>query len=160
MQDTMAEKRVKDFITMSKIKLLFLCFIFGLFSCNEEMPQNEIPYASFSDIYIQLDLPQYNDLSFDGGYVYLNEGLRGIILYRKGASTYYAFERTCSYRPFEAGATVDVHSSNLYMFDPSCKSSFSFDAGIPTGGPAQLSLRRYQTILNGRTLTITDEPVN
>lgn len=162
MQDTMAEKQVRVSIRTTKAGsrlLVPLLAILFFISCSEEAPRDEIPYTTFDDIYIQLNLPQYNDLSFNGGYIYLSEGLRGIILYRENATTYHAFERTCSYRPYEAGATIDVHASGLYLFDPSCKSTFSFDSGNPTGGPAQLPLREYTTELSGSTLIITDEPV-
>ncbi len=84
-------------------------------------------------------------------------GVQGIILYRQNSSTYYAFERNCSYQPAGACVTVDVHSSNLYMVDPCCSSIFSFPEGNPNGGPAWRPLRKYATYLNGSTLTITDE---
>lgn len=160
MLDTMAGKQGKVSITMNKLKFLICSVIVMISSCNEDSYREEIPYASFPDIYIQLDLPEYNDLSIDGGYILIDEGVRGIILYRENSSAYHAYERNCSYRPHEAGSTVNVHSSKLYMTDPTCGSTFSFTNGYPTGGPAQFPLREYQVSLNRRTLTITDEPVN
>lgn len=160
MQGITARSREEVFISMIRFRyLIYFLFIF-LFACGEDTPREEIPYATFADIYIQLDLPEYNDLSFDGGYVTLSQGVRGIILYRENISTYHAFERNCSYAPYDACATVNVHSSNLFMSDPCCGSSFSFKTGEPTGGPAQFPLRQYQVSLDGRTLIITDEPIN
>lgn len=160
MRDTMEGNQGRASITTNKLTLILVGVLFIISSCNDSPYREEIPFASFPDIYIQLDLPQYNDLAVDGGYILLNEGVRGIILYRENTSTYHAYERNCSYRPHEAGATVNVHASELYMTDPSCKSSFSFSNGYPTGGPAQFPLREYQVSLNRRTLTITDEPIN
>lgn len=147
-------------MTINKMALIILSFVLILFSCNEDVPRDEIPYATFDDISISLDLPAYNDLSFDGGYITLSQGVRGIIIYRENASTFHVYERNCSYRPYEACATVEVHSSELFMFDPCCNSNFSFETGYPTSGPAQFPLRKYQSSFSGRVLTITDEPAN
>lgn len=141
------------------LSALFLSLILSSIGCSDEFADGEIPPATFPDIVINLDLPQYNDLSIDGGYVLLSQGVRGIILYRVNASNYNAFERNCSYEPFEACATVEVHSSGLFLTDPCCGSSFSVTDGFPTGGPARQPLRRYSIQQSGRILTITDEPI-
>ena len=157
----MAEKQARDFMTTAKyiLTVAFLTGLFTILGCSNEFIDGEIPPASFDDIFINLDLPQYNDLTIDGGYILLNQGVRGIILYRVNASQYNAFERNCSYEPNAACATVEVHSSGLFLDDPCCGSSFSLQDGAPTGGPARVSLRRYNIIRNGRNLTITDEPI-
>lgn len=161
MPGTMEEKPVKAFMTM--IKYIFtstlLFTIFSYIGCSDEFVDGEIPPATFNDIFINLDLPQYSDLTIDGGYILLNEGVRGIILYRVNGSQYNAFERNCSYDPFAACSTVEVHSSGLFIDDPCCGSSFSLQDGTPTGGPARIALRRYKIEKSGRNLTITDEPI-
>lgn len=159
MPDTTDVKQGKDFmIIVRKIFTIALCVaILSSLGCSDEFVDSEIPPATFSDIFVNLDLHQ--ELSFDGGYILLDEGVRGIILYRVNGSTYNAFERNCSYLPYEASSTVEVHSTNFSLHDPSCKSSFSLQDGRPTGGPARLPLRRYTISRNGRSLTITDEPM-
>src|SRR5688572_18468381 len=116
--------------TQNKI-ILFLSF---LISCSPDLSDDAIPSVVFQDIVINLSLPEYNSLNTKG-YQYLSEGVRGIIVYRINATTYYAFERTCSYQPNNACATVDVHSSGLYLMDSCCGSTFN-SVGEPTGGPA------------------------
>lgn len=132
---------------------------FGLLTaCTRDLSDDPIPIITFADVVINLNLPEYASLRTDGGYKELNAGgVRGIILYRVNSSTYRAFERNCSFRPNEACATVNVHNSGLYMVDPCCNSNFSFENGLPTGGPAWRPLNKYRTQLNGSTLTITDE---
>ena len=152
----MEGKLEKAFTAISKVIVILLL---GTSSCSDEVFIDEIPLAAFDDIFINLDLPQYNDLSLDGGFVLLTQGVRGIILYRKNITTYFAFEQNCTYLPNEAGATVNVDQSRLFMRDTSCGSTFSFEEGLPTSGPARVPLRRYRILQNGRTLTITDEPV-
>ena len=135
----------------------FLLLLF-LFSCEPDLVDDPMPFQPFPDI--NIIVPNYQALSSDGGYIIINDGgVRGIILYRKSASTYLAFERNCSYRPNEACATVEVHSSTLFMNDTCCGSSFSFE-GIPTGGPAWRPLQQYRASLSGNTVIITDEIVN
>lgn len=136
-----------------------LGWMFLLLACEPEMVDDPIPYQPFSTITINLNLPEYTSLRTDGGFQYLNDGgVRGIILYRKNSTTYLAFERNCSFQPNDACATVEVHSSTLYMMDACCGSTFDF-SGLPTGGPAWRPLRQYQTFLTGSQLTITDEVV-
>lgn len=125
--------------------------------CDSGMTDDPIPYVPFDEIVINLNLPSYATLRTNGGYVNIDGGVRGIILYRQDANTYIAFERNCSYRPNEACATVDVHSSTLFMTDACCNSTFTFPEGQPNGGPAWRPLMQYRTILQGNQLTITDE---
>ncbi|MEL7001291.1 MAG: hypothetical protein AAFN93_01015 [Bacteroidota bacterium] len=157
----MVEKVVKVFTIIARIRALILVSgIILLAGCNDEVPQDQIPLTAFDDIFINLDLPEFNDLSFDNSFITLPQGVRGIILYRLNSTTFFAFERNCTFLPNEAGSTVNVDQSRLFMRDTSCGSTFGFDGGIPTSGPAQVPLRRYRVIQLGRTLTITDEIIN
>jgi hypothetical protein len=130
-------------------------FFILISACSPDLVDDPIPFAAFADINIVLT--SYPALSSNGGYILVNDGgIRGIILYRKNATTYLAFERNCSYQPGNACATVDVHSSTLFMQDACCGSTFDFD-GNPTGPPAWRPLRQYYTSVSGNTLTITDQ---
>ena len=128
--------------------------------CQPDLSDDPIPWQPFDVISINLNLPEYVNLNFDGRSISLDDaGVRGIILYRQNASTYLAYERNCSYQPNSACATVEVHVSTLYMFCPCCSSNFDLGTGYPTAGPAWRPLNQYYTSLNGSTLTITDEIV-
>lgn len=135
------------------------CLIF-LASCKPDLSDDFIPQIPFPDVIINLNLPQYINLKSDGGSVNIDGGVRGIIVYRKSSATYIAYERNCSFHPNDACATVDVHSSRLFLIDPCCGSSFGLDDGNPTGGPAWRPLRRYKTYLNGFELSISSESAN
>jgi nitrite reductase/ring-hydroxylating ferredoxin subunit len=139
----------------------FWLILLSLVACTRDLSDDPIPNIPFADVVINLGLPDYFSLQTDGGFKELNTGgVRGIILYRVNSSTYFAYERNCSYRPNEACATVNVHNSGLFMTDPCCNSSFNFSDGNPSGGPAWRQLQRYRTQLSGSTLTISDEIVN
>lgn len=139
---------------------LFLS-IAGFLSCQPNMGDDPIPIVNFPDFVINLTAPEYQPLTINGGYKEINSiGVRGVIVYRQDASTFRAFERNCPFRPNEACATVNVHSSSLYMVDPCCNSTFAFSNGAPTGGVASRPLRQYTTQLSGFQLTITDDILN
>jgi len=132
-----------------------------ILSCQPDRSDDPIPFVAFSPYLINLSAPEFQPLTINGGYKEINSiGVRGVIVYRQDASTFLAFERNCTYRPNEACATVNVHSSLLYMEDPCCASTFSFAGGMPTGGIATRALRQYATELVGLQLTITDEIIN
>jgi hypothetical protein len=134
--------------------LLFLCIA----SCSTGPTDDPIPVIPFADFTINLSFPEYQSLAVNGGTKGVNAiGVRGVLIYRKDASTYVAFERNCTYHPNDACATVNVHASGLYLTDPCCNSTFSFPDGMPTGGVAWRQLRRYRTSLSGTTLTIINE---
>jgi hypothetical protein len=167
-QDIWEEKVEKDFMTILTDKIKRSAFIirsicilaivvFEFNSCTPDLSDDPIPFQPFDDIVINLSLPAYVSLATDQGSKYVSGGIKGIIIYRKSASTYLAFERNCSYHPNEACSNVDVHASTIYMEDSCCGSTFSFPNGEPTGGPAWRPLRQYITVLNGNQLTITDD---
>jgi nitrite reductase/ring-hydroxylating ferredoxin subunit len=155
---TMEENPAKDFIIMIRLNAILICFLL-IISCDEEYQGGQIPIADFPDIVLNLNLPEYRDLNLDKRSIYVDGGLRGLIIYRENDASYIAFETTCSFQPSDACANVKVHSSTLYMTDTCCGSIFNFPDGQPTGGPARLRLRKYETFLVDNTLTITDTPI-
>ena len=139
----------------------FLLAGFMMLACKSDLSDDAIPFVAFADLVINLSAPEFQPLAVNGGYKDIGSiGVRGVFVYRRDAATYIAYERNCSYHPNEACATVNVHSSNLYMVDPCCNSTFSFTDGTPTGGIAWRPLRIYTTSLAGTQLTITDEIAN
>ncbi|MFM7193186.1 MAG: hypothetical protein ACKORJ_06175 [Bacteroidota bacterium] len=142
-------------------QFLILTVLYCSVSCKPDLFDQPIPDAFFPDIVIDLSFPEYVRLLTDGGTFQINnKGVRGIILYRKSAGNFIAYEKNCSYRPAEACATVEVDPSNLFMIDFCCNSTFSFDEGLPTGGVAWRPLRRYKTTIQGFLLTISSESLN
>jgi nitrite reductase/ring-hydroxylating ferredoxin subunit len=144
-----------------RVSLMALMFLMLLGSCEPQMTDDSIPWLPFPEVVLDLSFPVNQSLRVDGGLLEIdNAGVRGIIVYRVSGNTFRAYERNCSFQPNEAGATVNIHSSNLYLIDHSCGSSFSLADGIPSGGPAWRPLRQYRTVFANNTVTITDESVN
>ncbi|WP_025608425.1 Rieske (2Fe-2S) protein [Pontibacter actiniarum] len=96
----------------------------------------------------------YPDLRQDGGFAYLQEGYKGIIVVRQSASSYFAFERACPYDPTNSCA-LEVDPSRLFIVDPCCGSQFNLKGQV-IGGPAIVGLRQYRTSLVASTLYISN----
>ena len=143
-------------------RVVFVIGLVMLAGCEPQLTDSPIPLTTFADMVINLSLPEYAALRVDGGFkMFNNIGVRGVIVYRVSNSSFHAYERNCSYHPNEAGATVDIHSSNLFMQDFSCNSTFNFSDGQPQGGPAWRPLRQYHTDVTGNNfLTITSDAIN
>jgi len=153
-----------DGIIKARLRIIFvstlaLILIFSQ-SCDPDTSDDPIPYVPFQDVVINLTLPSNIGLASDGGYMYVNGGVRGLIIYRKTSTSYIAYERNCTYHPNEAGSTVDLQPQFQRMYDSFCGSAFRFEDGRPIEGPATRNLQQYQTTLSGTTLTITDQIVD
>jgi len=140
-------------MNISKALVIHILLVASLLmACESTGPQDQIPMAIVNET-INLTNQQYLNLQFVGGHVAISGGVRGIIIYHASNNEYRAFERNCSFEPLNACARVKVDGSGLFLIDTCCTSTFNFD-GFPTGGPASLPLRLYNTILQGDLLTI------
>jgi len=151
----LAMRKQKFFQQISILPMLLIL----LSACSPEISDDPIPFVPFATIYVNLNLPAYQSLK-TSGYVYIDGGVRGILLHRLNSTTYVSYERNCSFQPNDACATVEMHVSNLYIFDACCNSSFNLSNGEPSSGPAWRPLRQYRTTLSGTDVIITDDIVN
>ena len=133
-------------------KWLFISVLVWLFTgCKTEEP-DFIPDV-FVDIQINLNNIEYLPLQTPGGFITVDGGVRGIIIYRTNTNNYRAFERNCPFKPSEDCSTVSVDGSALFMQCPCCTSQFDFEGSV-ISGPSPLSLKRYSTNLSGNFLYI------
>jgi nitrite reductase/ring-hydroxylating ferredoxin subunit len=144
---------------MMKTVPALVIVVFAFFACNPDLSDDPIPFTPFSPLLINTNLPQYEALRTKG-YVEIDDiGVKGVILHKLSSGGYVAFERNCSYKPFDACATVSADISGFFLVDYCCNSKFDFETGNPTGGPAWRPLRKYQTSVSGSSVTITDDIV-
>lgn len=94
-----------------------------------------------------------------GGWVYINGGVNGIIVYRKTTTNspndFVAIERTSTALPDDPDAKVKVQSDNFTLKDTISGSKWQiFDGGLISGSATQ-NLRLYNAVFDGNnTLTI------
>ena len=139
----------------NRIPLLVATLIIFFSSCNEN-GQHPIPNLPVN-IYVNLNLPAYQDLNVPGGWAYVNGGSKGIIVYRN-FDNFVALDRHTTYTPDSSCAIAEVDSVNFFTInDPCSASQYNILDGTVTKGPAQWGLRPYFTSWDGNfTLQITN----
>lgn len=130
----------------------FLWLLPWLFFFNCKPQQNVDPIPSvLVDVYVNTNLPNFQQLSIPGGYAYIEGGVKGIVLLRNFSNELRAYDRCCSFQPLDTCARITADSSGLFFkcgayrpqFIPCCGSYFDFQ-GLPTKSPAVRSLREYR----------------
>ena len=112
-----------------------------------------IPYIPVN-IYIYPSDPNFNKLNTPGGWVYLNGGSRGIIVYRRSNEEFVAYDRHCTYDTENACGQVEVTSTQITAIDSCCMSEFVLTDGSVVKSPASAPLQPYQVNYNGNELHI------
>jgi len=139
---------------------LLSIFVIMFSHCNNDSDYAQIPnvYVNYD---INLNLPQYSDLTNYGGYVYIdNEGYKGLIIYHSLSDEYMALERTCTFEPLKDCSVIYVDSSGIMLRcgqkdGDCCDSKFEMDGSI-ISGPALYPLKKYYVSRNGDILTISN----
>ena len=144
------------FTMLKKIILIICSTILVLFSfCKKRTTtvQDNIPYQT-----VNINLYPNDPLNFRiqtvGGWMYINGGVNGIIIFRQtmtGATDFVALERTSTHLPDNASAIVKVLPDNFTLKDTVSGSTWQLNNGAVLAGPATISLRQYQTIYDNGT---------
>ena len=137
---------------MMRKKQIFLLLILVISACSTQEPQTNIPNVNV-DIEVDLTSIDNQPLQQIGGFIYLDGGVRGIMLIHTTTTDYVALDRNCTYQPTEPSAIVTMHSSGFFLEDTSCTSTFDHN-GFPTGGPAEFPLKEYRVSRSGDILFI------
>jgi len=134
------------------ILFLALAVVLASAGCQKDK-QSGVPSTAL-DVSINLSLPEYNDLTAVGGWVYLSGGSQGLIVYRKDQDTFIAMDRHCPYQP-ENLCHVTVDNTDVIARDTACcHSAFLIIDGSVTQGPSSFGLKLYHTTFNGTVLRI------
>jgi hypothetical protein len=147
----------------NRILILFISVVFctSFKSCkknNQTDPDDSIPYQAVN-LTIYPNDPLYFKVRTVGGWMYIDGGVNGIVLYRKtvtnSSSDFVAVERTSTYYPGDPYARVKVESDNLTLKDSISGSKWQIYDGVLISGPATQNLKLYTTVFDGiNTLTI------
>ena len=132
-----------NYLSNSKVIIFILYSIISsiFISCKED--QDYIPYTKVN-IYININEPDYIDLTTPGNSIYITGGVRGIVIYRYTLDEFIAIERLSSYNP-EDGCAVLIDSTSLFLDDPCSDSQFTISSGTVAKGPATRALKVYQS---------------
>ena len=137
--------------------ILFLLGMNFLCSCSNEISSvSPVPDVNVREE-VSLNSVAAQPLKVrDGNYILISGGINGIIVYRKTADVYLAFERKSPYKMEDPCGVITVPSSQFYLEDTCHKCTFNWE-GRPTGGPCQSVLKQYTVqYTNAYTLLITN----
>jgi len=125
--------------------------MFFFITCSKDK-SNDVA-QNYVDVYLYLNEPSNVALNAVGGYVYVNAGTKGIIVYRRAQNEFTALERNCTYDPGAACSIVEV-TTGITAIDSCCSSRFSIYDGSVINGPATEPLFQYNTSFDGNILRI------
>ena len=136
-----------------KIKIIYISIMALYASCSN---QDDYIKDVFVNIEIPVNQPEYSDLEPIGGSIFINGGVKGIIIYHANINEYIAYDRNCSFEPSNPCSIIDSISSTM-AFCECCSSVFLIDQdGISANGPALLPLKKYYTSFSSGKLRITN----
>ena len=149
---SMRSDKLKRSTTFKLIALIgMLVLLGGNYSCKKQ--KDVVPNVPV-DVYIYVTDPLNIALNAVGGWVYVNAGVRGIILYRRTQEEFTALDRNCTYQPENTCATVYVDNTNIFAVDTCCGSKFQITSGSVVKGPATLPLKMYNASYDGTVVHI------
>lgn len=131
--------------------LLMALTVFVLCGCKNQY--EDIPLVNVN-IYINIQSPDYQNLSGLGSWSYIDGGSKGIIVFNVDNENYLAYERHCPFDPENSCAKVSVDETNLYAVDTCCSSRYQLLDGIPIDGPGTIPLKAYNTSFDGNIIRI------
>ena len=132
---------------MKKIILFIVLLHLGCENEVYDFPQVDV------NLNLYINNPEFFNIEAPGGWIYLNGGVAGILLYRKNLDEFIAYDRASTYNPVaDCGITVDL--DNIILNDPCSDSQFLITDGSVIQGPASQALKRYNTNLYGNNLSI------
>ena len=140
-------------ITNSKIAFFLILTLISivLFNCNKD--RERVPYV-YVDFYLNLNDPDFTELSAVGNVVAVTGGVKGIFVYRKSLDEFIALDRCCTYEPSKSCEILNVDSTGLFAVCACCESEFFLYDGYVNKGPAEYPLTQYRTSFNSMTNTL------
>lgn len=127
-----------------------------IFSCKKEesvnVAQHPVPFVPVA-ITLYPNDPLYFKLQAIGGWMYIEGGISGIIVYRKSEQEFVSIERASSKAPADSKARAIVLSDNFTLHDTVNDAKWR----IIDGSVIQLaewSLRLYGSTYDGNVLRI------
>jgi len=137
---------------MKKISLIF-ALVAIMISCRDRN-NGRVPDVPVN-LAININQPDFFDLTVVSGWVYVTGGSRGIIIYRKSINEFVALERHSTFEPEEQCA-VNVSSDGVIIEDPCSGSQWIITDGTLVNGPASLPLVYYDTSFSDPILYVTN----
>jgi len=135
-----------------KSSLYILSISLLIASCNSKDGKCKYIEEVYVDILVSLS---NEELQIPGNSIFIEGGVKGIIIYHGVGSDYKVYDRNCSYEPCLSSSVIDSINSTLAICD--CGAGFMLDQdGAPANSPALLPLKEYYWTLNGSQMRISN----
>ena len=123
--------------------ILNIFFIFSTCNTKDDYIQEE-----YININIDLNLPEYSDLQVSGNSIFIEGGVKGIIIYHGVGNDYKVYDRNCTYEPSLSCSKIDSVDAGI-AYCGCCPSAFSLSNNANAlNSPALLALKAYGWSLN------------
>ncbi len=143
-------------MNINLFKLVIILSFFPFFSeCSKNNPNTVIPNV-FVDVNININEPSSFDLQPIGGWLYINGGSNGLVIYHSNVDEFKCFDRHSTYN-VDAWCKVNVDSTGFKLVDPCSGSEFSVLDGSVIKAPATIGLKQYPTTFDGTFITIRNQ---
>ena len=138
---------------MIKKNILVYLLILLLFSCENYSILNPCFENSIAPVSLDLNNPQLNGVLTPTGYVEINAGLQGLILFNGATFGYKAFDRKCP--NFDCNTPMSF--DGLYLICSCDNNKYSILTGEPSAeNNSNCSAREYTVTVNGTSLRISN----
>jgi hypothetical protein len=140
-------------IATMKSGLYILSISLLIASCNSK---DDYIAEVYVNILIDLSLPEYSDLQVSGNSIFIDGGVKGIIIYHGVGDHYKVYDRNCSYEPSLACSVIDSVNSGI-AYCGCCTSAFLLGQdGSAANSPAFLPLKEYYWTWEGNLMKISN----
>ena len=101
---------------------------------------------------IPLSLPEYSEITTTGNSIFIEGGVKGIIIYHGVGNSYNVYDRSCSYESCLSCSRIDSVNSGI-AYCGCCTSAFLIsNTGEAINTPALLSLKSYNWSLDNNNV--------
>ncbi len=138
------------------MKNSFIVIIFiSLFGCGSSDDGNPLlPNVTVNET-VFLNNPSSQPLLVPGGYIFIQGGISGIVVYNLNNTQYFAYDRACPHVS-PSNCQPMVVNDGLTMECPCDGAQFALAlGGQPQSGTSQAA-RQYRVVKNGDSLIITN----
>lgn len=130
----------------------FIAFTAVLFSCSDNNRSNNNPYIPnyAVNVYLDNNLPTYNNLKFVSNPVYVaNYGAKGIIVMKTGEGTYTAFDAACPNQALTSCSAMTI--SGIYAVCSCDKAEYNLFTGL---GGKEYPMKQYRAEISGTVIHV------
>ncbi|PID68582.1 MAG: hypothetical protein CR989_04875 [Flavobacteriales bacterium] len=134
---------------------IFILLIFVALSCSNSDDNNpNLPDVAVNKT-LYLNNPSNNNLLFAGGYVEINGGIKGIVVYRGNNDTFYAYDLACPHLAVDSCDKMIIEDG-IFLVCTCDNTKFALALGGAPQSDTKYAAKAYNVIQEGKKLIITN----